>query len=152
MNVPERIQVQLICDGHLELDKIILQVEVISGTKNHYHIHFPKTDKSGTTTLTKKDFIGQFEEHFENGLMDFNGSIETANSIVEISLFDPSYIINNKREYLAWDLFENEKLSWNSREEKYDYIASCSNLEFECSPVSIDLEKVFFVGLKIRKK
>lgn len=152
MKLHEKIKIKLFNENKLILENIIIQMKVISGTKNPYYIHFPKTDLNGISILTKKDFIGQFEDHYEIGLMDYNGTIESANSIVEISLFDPTWMIDNKFNSLAWPLLKNEKLQWNSRDEKYKYMTSSNNLNFYIDPVSIDLNVISLIELNLKKK
>ena len=101
----------------------------------------PKTDEDGKSFLTQVDFVRQFEDHFETGLMDYDGSVEVANPEVEVSLFDPNWLINNKKLAMAWPLLENEKPKWNSREEQYSYMISCENLKFKMKPFLINIEE-----------
>ena len=150
MNLPDKIQIKLTNNDNLHIDNIIIEAKVKSGSKNHYFIHFPKTNIDGISTLTKSDFIGQFEDHLETGLMDYNGTIEKAISIVEISLYDPTPSLKNKS--LVWPLLKNEKNKWNTREEEYNYRTSCSNLEFELNPILVDLEKTSYIELNIKKR
>jgi hypothetical protein len=153
MELFENIYLQIECKKETDLKGLIVQLKVRSGNKNPYYIFFPKSDGKGKSQLSRNDFIGQFEDHFEMGLMDYNGSIQTANPSIEVSLFDPTWMLNNKKLYMAWPLLKNEKPNWNSREEKYNYMVSCTNLEFKMKPFIIDIEKstTIFIDVKQRR-
>jgi hypothetical protein len=64
-----------------------------AGDKNPYGIFFPKTDGIGQTRLTAEDIKGQFTDHWEEALMDYNGSIEDANELVTIRLWDLHHFV-----------------------------------------------------------
>lgn len=51
--------------------------------------------------MAKNNFIGQFEDHWEMALVDYNGGIESANDNVEVYLYDPNWSIENKNLCLA---------------------------------------------------
>ena len=97
MKLPEKIYLQVTNKKETKVKDIIVQLKVRSGTKNPYYIFFPKTDEDGESILSLNDFSGQFEDHFEAGLMDYNGSIKTANSEVEVSLFDPAWMKKTRK-------------------------------------------------------
>lgn len=80
------------------------------------------------------DFRGQFDDHFEEALMDYDGSFETASSVAAVSLFDPTWSLQNRQLGLAWPLVKNERKKWRSRAEQYEHSITCRNSLFDCSP------------------
>ncbi len=152
MKVPEKMYLQIECKNETDLKDLIVQLKVRSGRKNPYYIFLPKTDEDGKSVLSKDDFIGQFEDHFETGLMDYDGSAETANPEVEVSLFDPTWMMGNKKLAMAWPLLKNEKPKWNSREEQYSYMVSCKNPKFKMKPLMFNIEKSNRISVNIKKK
>jgi hypothetical protein len=120
---------------------VIVQIKVRSGTKNPYFIYLPKTDRSGSATITRDDFVGQFEDHFESGLMDYNGTVEDANPMVEARLYDPTWALRNEHLAMAWPLLTHERTKWKSRREAYEYLTSCRNLHFDVTPVEMNIER-----------
>ena len=72
--------------------------------------------------------------------MDHDGSIASAKSIVEVSLFDPTWSRENRLLALAWPLLENERRKWVSREQEYQHRVSCRNPLFGFSPTLVDLD------------
>ncbi len=86
------------------------------------------------------------------GLMDYDGSIESANQVVEISLFDPTWLIENKKLAMAWPLLKHEKTKWKSREEQYNSMTSCRNKEFSFQPFPVDLHMKSEIIFKISKR
>jgi len=149
MDLPEKIDLKLKLDDAVDLSDVIVEMKVQAGRKNPYYIRFPKTDEYGRTSLTKKDFIGQFKDHWDEALMDYDGTPESANPIVEISLFDSKWLEENKETALSWPLLKHEKLIWNSRQELYDYLISNSNRKFHCDTVSVDLQRASQIELVI---
>lgn len=105
-------------------------MQVTAGTKNPFRIHFPKTLADGTTSMTAQDFRGQFNDHFDQGIMDYDGSIENANDIMRVNLFDLRPIMRLQKELSCWPLFTHERTVWKSRKERVDYLLSCRNQEF----------------------
>jgi hypothetical protein len=105
-------------------------MRVTAGSKNLFHIYFPKTSAEGTTSITAEDFRGQFADHYEMGLMDYNGSVETARDLVGIELFDPGPMKKRQAELSCWPLFKHERTIWRFRQERIDYFVSCRNSEF----------------------
>lgn len=151
MEVPEIISLEMKSDDVRDLSGIVVQLKVTAGTKNPYYILFPKTDKNGLAKLLKEDFIGQFTDHYEQGLMDYNGSPEDASSIVEVSLFDSTWLVANKKLALAWPLLKYEKTKWKTRIEQYDYMISCKNREFSAGTINADLNKSSLIKLQVRR-
>ena len=140
MKIPELIVTQLRCSEQVDLGDVIIQILVRAGRKNPYRILFPKTDRSGRTELSRADFVGQFRDHWQEGLMDYDGSPETADPVVEVSLFDPSWLLQNRRLALAWPLLKHERTKWSSRKEEYKYRISCRNEQFSGTIISVNLE------------
>ncbi len=149
MNVPERITVRLKCDSKCDLSNIIVQLTVTTGKKNPYHILFPKTDESGLATLTRDEFIGQFTDHWEAGLMDHGGTPETAHSLVRIELYNPSWALKHRSSSLAWPLLKHQRTRWASRDEEYRYRTSSRNLEFAALPITVDLHEAHNIVLPV---
>ena len=152
MNVPERLTVQLQSQSADDLSGLIVEFKVIAGRKNPYFIRFPKTDSFGRAELTRDEFIGQFKDHREMGLMDYDGSIESASPVVEASLFDPAWSINNRKLALAWPLLAHERAKWSSREQEYAYRISCRNPLFAAEAARADLSESQQIRLQIEPR
>jgi hypothetical protein len=152
MNVPERMTVQIVSTGESDLNGIIVELTVTTGQKNPYRIYFPKTDASGVAALTRDEFIGQFTDHWEAGLMDHSGTPESADATVRVSLYDPSWSLENRDAALAWPLLKYERTKWSSRDEQYRYRTSSRNPEFHVSPIMVDLERSRDIVLPVRRK
>ena len=140
MLVPEKIVVRIKSNSAVPVADLIVHLRVQAGTKNPYFILFPKTNAHGTAELTRDDFVGQFKDHWESGLMDYNGSLESASPQVEAALFDPTWSIENRRLAMAWPLLAHERTKWSSRQEEYEYRVSSRNLAFSLTPTIVDLE------------
>lgn len=152
MNLPDIIYAELSCNNcnnSNNLMDIIIQIKIKAGNKNPYFIYFPKTDAFGKTFLKKEDLIGQFQDHWEMALMDYNGSLETASSKIEVNLFDPTWFIKNKKLAMAYPLLKNELNKWINREQQYEYMITCRNLQFNCKSIVIDLNKTDHIVLKV---
>ncbi len=149
MKIPDNIYIQIVCQRCDDLSGIIIQLKVKAGKKNPYYIYFPKTDVNGKTSIDINNFVGQFKDYWEMGIMDYDGTLESAKSLVEVSLFDPTWLIENKELALAWPLFKHEKTKWISREQQYEYMTSCRNQKFTYRPIYIDLDKTDHIKLKI---
>lgn len=152
MKLPERLTVRIECEGESDLSGIIVEMTVTTGRKNPYRIHFPKTDRFGWATLTRDDFIGQFTDHWEAGLMDHSGTLEDAHSAVQVGLYDPSWSVQNPKGALAWPLLKHERSKWFSRDEQYRYRTSTRNPEYVISPIVVDLEKTSDIVLPVQRK
>jgi hypothetical protein len=131
MRLPGLIKIHATGEGNLA--GIIFIIRVTAGTKNKYSIAFPKTDTSGTALLSEDEFRGQFEDHLEAGLMDYNGTVESADPTVTVCLLDKSRIESNLDLLRAWPLLKNDKKRWRSREEKIQYWLTCRNDLFDIS-------------------
>lgn len=152
MNVPERITVHVASSNESDLSGIIVELVVTAGQKNPYRIYFPKTDASGVATLTRDDFIGQFTDQWEAGLMDHSGTPQSADATVRVGLYDPSWSVKNREAALAWPLLKHERTKWASRDEQYRYRTTSRNDEFLVSPIVVDLEKTSDIVLPMQRK
>jgi hypothetical protein len=152
MKIPERIIVHAVSRGESDLSGLIVELTVTTGQKNPYRIYFPKTVSSGVATLTRDDFIGQFTDHWEAGLMDYSGTPESAASTVRVGLYDPSWSLENRDAALAWPLLKHERKKWSSRDEQYRYRTSSRNKEFLVSPIMVDLERTSDIVLPVQRK
>lgn len=152
MRIPERLMLQVVCEDATDLSGLIVELKVTTGRKNPYRIYFPKTDRSGKATLTREDFVGQFTDQWESGLMDHSGTAESANSVVEVTLYDPSWSIQNPDLALAWPLLPHERTKWSSRDEQYRYRTSTSNTQFVASPIAVDIGQASEIVFPVRRK
>jgi hypothetical protein len=150
MRVPELLRVQLRADPEADLSGLIVELRVTTGFKNPYYILFPKTTAEGEAELSRADFVGQFKDHWESGLMDYQGGPDDALSMVRVSLFDPGPSLADPRSALAWPLFKHEATKWRSREEEYAYRISCRNASFESIPLAVDLHATAAIVLSVR--
>ena len=141
MNIPDHIVAHVRCESGGDPSNVVLQLTVRSGHRNPYEILLPKTNGAGVTKLGRAEFVGQFKDHWESGLMDHNGTPESASPIVDLQLFDRSRFVASRELLLAWPLLKNERSRWRSREEWFDYYASCRNDQFTGPKVQVDLEK-----------
>lgn len=130
MKLPLVIELEVHCPQGADLSGLIFQMRVTAGTKNPFYIYFPKTSADGRTRLSADGFRGQFADHYEMGLMDYKGSIETAPQAVYVELFDPRQMAKEREMLLHWPLLKHERTVWQSREEVIDYHLSCRNPEF----------------------
>jgi len=151
MNLPEDIELKIDADSNKDLSGVIVQMKVKAGRKNPYFIYFPKTGPDGVARLSKKEFVGQFKDHWEMGLMDYNGTPEDADPGVEVALFGPSWLIENKKLALAWPLLEHEKQRWASREQQYNYMVNNNNNHYSCDTISVNLEKIQNIVLRVNE-
>ena len=152
MKIPERVRVRVHGEGEADLSDLIVELIITAGHKNPYRIYFPKTDQMGSATLTRDDFLGQFRDHWEAGLMDHDGTPEAATSLVRVALYDPRWSIENADAALAWPLLTHERTKWSSRDEQYRYRTSTRNTKFLASPVDVDLEKTNDIALPVKRR
>jgi len=152
MKLPAHIDLQVVCDIESDLSNIIVEIEVSSGRKNPYHIYFPKTTSDGRARLTAEDFRGQFEDHWEAGLMDYNGSIESAHPVVTLRLFSTEGMLQSIGLVQVWPLLKYESRKWRSREEMIEYFLSCRNGEFHAAPQRAKIEENGVLQFRISKK
>ncbi|AOU96988.1 hypothetical protein BI364_02265 [Acidihalobacter yilgarnensis] len=151
MDLPDTITIQINDQTGQPVPDIIVQLTVKSGNRNAYQILSPKTGSDGHAQITKPDFIGQFEDHWEMGLMDYNGTVESASPDVQVSLFDPSWHIANPEACLAWPLFKNEQGHWASRQAQYEHLVSCANPHYLATPKPVNLETNNKISLTVSK-
>ena len=151
MNFPAVFAIELSSETSCVLEGLIFQLKVSTGQKDPYFILLPKTNEVGRTEITHEDFVGQFKDHWEMGLMDDSGTPEEADKNIELSLFDPTWLIENQNLALAWPLFKNEKNKWSTRKEEYDYKVSCRNKEHSFAPIIINIETEQTVSLVVIK-
>jgi hypothetical protein len=151
MKVPEQIQIRIDCKSEPDLSGFIVELTVKAGRKNPYRIYFPLTDYRGVARLKRDDFLGQFTDHWEGGLMDHDGSLDTADPIVQVALYDPQWSIENGAAALAWPLLKHERTKWASREEEYRHRTSTRNMEFVASRIDVDLQKTCDIVLPVRR-
>lgn len=152
MNVPEQLKVRVIAPDETDLSGFIVELTVSTGRRNPYHIRFPKTDHHGVATLSRDDFVGQFTDHWEAGLMDHYGNVDDASSIVTVALYEPSRAIANPKGSLSWPLMRHERTKWSSREEEYRYRVSTRNVDFVARPLTVDLQTTSEITLQVRRK
>jgi hypothetical protein len=152
MKIPEEIKVRVICDGESDMSGVVVEVIVSTGKKNPYMIYFPKTDRSGVATLTRADFTGQFTDHWQESLMDHSGTLEDAQPVVRVGLYDLAPSLENRDVVMAWPLLKHERTKWSSRDEEYHYRTSSRNADFLLSPIMVDLEKTTDIVLRLQRK
>ena len=56
MTLPPILVLQAHCPQYEDLSGLIFGMRVVSGTKNFYHIYFPKTSADGKAQLTAEAF------------------------------------------------------------------------------------------------
>lgn len=151
MTLPTQIELRARCAQADDLSGIIFRMQVTAGYKNLYSIFFPKTDSRGHTRLTAKEIEMQFTDYWDMALMDYNGSLEDANELVTIHLWDPRPLREDPEHVLAWPLFSYEKTRWTSRREWFDYMASCRNDEFTFGGISIRLFETTLLYVSLRR-
>jgi len=127
MELPATVDISVTDRAGIPLPDLILGMRISSGTKNSYHVYFPKTDSEGHSSLSADDIAGQFKDHWEEGLMDYNGTLETAAQEVQLFLLDVTNIRSNQSAFMAWPLLIHEKTVWASRQEMLDYFLSSVN-------------------------
>jgi hypothetical protein len=93
----------------------------------------------------------QFTDHWDMALMDYNGSLEEANELVTIHLWEPRDFRDHADDVLTWPLFSYEKTHWRSRREWFDYMASCRNDEFTFGGTSIRLPETTLLYVSLRR-
>jgi hypothetical protein len=151
MTLPPQIELRARCAEADDLSGILFEMQITSGYKNPYTITFPKTDSAGHTNLTGEEIRGQFTDHWDMALMDYNGSIEGANDIVTIRLFDPAPLREEYEQLLSWPLFAHESTRWHSRREWLDYMASCRNDQFTFGAIATRLPETRRLYVSLRR-
>ena len=151
MELPSRIDIQVVCDGESNLGDIIVRMTVRAGTKNPFLIEFPKTNKEGKTSITAVEFKDQVDFQSAMGVMDYNGSIETASQVVSIDLDsrykDELFLEISRKGYLNG----HERLKWAYSDEKISYYLSCTNGKFYTKPQSVEIRPNEFIQFTISK-
>lgn len=140
MKLPPHIELRARCSEVSDLSNIIFEMQITAGSKNPYRIIFPKTARDGHTRLSAADIRGQFADHWEMALMDYNGSLGDAVDVVTLRLFDPASVREHYDQLLAWPLFTHEKTRWQSRRQLLDHLLSCRNDQFTFGGISVRLE------------
>jgi len=112
--------------------------------------HLLPQDAGGHTRLAAKEIEMQFTDHWDMGLMDYNGSLQEANDLVTIHLWDLRSFRQHIDDVLAWPLLSYEKTRWKSRREWFDYMGSCRNDEFTFGGVSIRLPETMLLYVSLR--
>jgi len=149
MTLLPQIELRARCAQASDLSGLIFRMQITAGYKNPYGIFFPKTDSAGHTRLTAEEINGQFTDHWEEALMDYNGLIEDANELVTIRLWDPTPLREGYGELLAWPLFTHQRTRWQSRRDYLDYMASCRNDEFTFDGISVRLPETSLLYLSL---
>ena len=152
MDIPLRLELTLVSNEAMPPAGLIVGMRVSAGTKNPYHILFPKTDAAGRTALDKSEVVGQFKDHWEEGLMDFNGSIESAAQAVTFFLFDVRDFKANLKTALAWPLLAHEKTTWASRTEKAEYLLSCRNAKYRLPETTLEIPQDGLLQLQVSRR
>jgi len=150
MTLSPQIELRARCADADDLSGIIFRMQITAGSKNPHSIFFPKTDAGGHTRLAAKEIEMQFTDHWDMGLMDYNGSLQEANDLVTIHLWDPRSFRQHIDDVLAWPLLSYEKTRWKSRREWFDYMGSCRNDEFTFGGVSIRLPETMLLYVSLR--
>jgi hypothetical protein len=150
MTLPPRVELRARCSEASDLSGLIFEMQITAGSKNAYRILFPKTTPQGCSALTAGEVTGQFTDHWEMALMDYNGTLEAAVEIVTLRLFDPAPAREHYDELLAWPLFTHERSRWESRREFLDDLLSCRNEQFTFSGLSVRLAESPLIYLPLR--
>jgi hypothetical protein len=150
MKLPNTLTVRAKGTPGMDVSGIIFELTVASGTKNPYHIIFPKTDARGVARLSSEQFRGQFEDHWENGLMDYNGTVDSAIPTIIVQLLEKSRIRHNLHILRALPLLKNERQWWSSREEKLQYCLSYRNDQLAMEPTLWEIENRSDIEVEIR--
>jgi hypothetical protein len=130
---------------------LIVGMRISAGTKNPYRIYFPKTDESGRTTLDKAAILGQFKDHWEEGLMDFNGTLESAGQTATFFLFNVRELQTHLDRAMAWPLFTHEKTVWQSRSEQVSYFLSCCNSQYSLPETDLPIPTDGLLHLQVHR-
>jgi len=151
MTLPPQIELRAKCADVDDLSGLIFRMQITAGYKNPYGIFFPKTDSAGHTGLSAEDIEGQFTDHWEEAVMDYNGSIQDAKEFVTIGLWDPAPLRESYEDLLTWPLFTHARTRWQSRRDQLDYMASCRNDEFIFDGNSVLLPETTLLYVSLRR-
>jgi len=131
---------------------LIFTMCVTAGSKNPYFIMFPKTSADGTTHITEQDFRGQFKDHGDTFIMDYNGSVETASDVVTFKLYDQRLMEKGREQIARWPLSKYERTVWKSRKEFIEYLLSGRNREFDFEEQYVRLPTSGVIHLTVTRK
>ena len=154
MELPSKIDIQVVCDGEINLGDVIVRMTVRAGTKNPFLIEFPKTNKEGKTSITAIEFKDQVDFQSAMGVMDYNGSIETASQVVSIDLdlrYKDELLVKFLEISRKGYLDGYERLKWASSDEKISYYLSCRNGKFYTKPQSVEIRPNEIIQFAISK-
>jgi hypothetical protein len=151
MNLPSKIDLQVVCAGESNLSDIIARITVHAGSKNPYYIYFPKTNNDGRTSISADEFMEQFDSHYEIGLMDYNGSFETASQVVDIDIHYQNFLYPSLDIAYKRPLLEYEKHRWQSSKEMIAYYLSCQNDKYFADPQAVEIRPNELIRFKVRK-
>ena len=151
MTLPPQVDLRARCADVADLSDLIFEMQITAGSKNPYRILFPKTAPDGRSVLTASDITGQFTDHWEMALMDYNGTLDQAVDVVTLRLFDPAPTREHYNELLAWPLFTHEHSRWKSRQDFLDYFLSCRNDRFTFPGISVRLPESALIYLPLRR-
>jgi hypothetical protein len=151
MTFPPQVELRARCAEASDLSDLIFEMQITAGSKNPYRILFPKTIPDGRTVLSASDISGQFTDHWEMALMDYNGSLEDAVEVVTVRLFNPAPTREHYAELLAWPLFTHERTRWQSRREFLDDLLSCRNEQFTFPGLSVRMPKSALIYVPLRR-
>jgi hypothetical protein len=151
MTLPPQIELRAKCVDTDDLSGIIFRMQITAGYKNPYSIFFPKTDSRGHTRLAAREIEMQFTDHWNIALMDYDGSLEDANELVTIHLWDPRSFREHSDEILGWPLSSWQKTRWQSPTEWFDYMASCRNDAFTFAGISTRLPETTLLYVSVRR-
>lgn len=136
MELPSIVDIFVTDHVGIPVPNLIMGMRISVGNKNPYRIYFPKTNFAGHSSLSADDIAGQFKDHWEEGLMDYNGTLENADQSVDLFLPDVRLIRSGQRAFLVWPLLTHEKTAWASRQEKLDYFLSSANEHYSLKEFS----------------
>lgn len=142
MKTPFTVSVQLTSSPGVVLGDLIVRMSVRAGRKNPYSILFPKSDADGLAVLDDLEVAGQIADHNEYALMDYDGSMASADPVVGVELFDPTWLQQHKEVAIAAPLRPNEAKHWRSAAARYQYLLSCRNRQFRSDQVEVDIAAV----------
>ena len=152
MDIPPQLELAISSNEAAPPAGLIIGMRVSAGTKNPYHIFFPKTDATGLTALDRAAILGQFKDHWEEGLMDFNGTLESAAQEVTFFLFNSPALEQDPSYALAWPLLTHEKTVWHSRAEKVSYFVNSCNSRYNLPEAAVKIPVDGLVRLQVQRR
>lgn len=126
---PEKVIIQLVDSqgASLKMPGICVAMKLKSGSKNPYIIMFPFTDDNGVTTMLRSEVSEQIASTNNYFPMDYKGSIDKCEPIVEFSLFDNRQYRSALDKIRKSPLSKYEQKRWKSRQEAISYILGNKN-------------------------